>query len=93
MIGISMFSIMSNLRGEASNAGTTSREESRSYEVASMNINVDMVEMICTGHVPRQVIHPEENPRENRTNNAEKIELAKWKLVEIFKVTKSIRQN
>ena len=45
-----------------------------------------MVEMMVTGRVPMELLHPELQPAQSSETRSEDAELAKWKAVELFKV-------
>eukprot|EP00210_Caulerpa_lentillifera_P004180 g3986.t1 len=61
---------------------------------SSPPVNIDMVEMLVTGIVPQELIYPHLRMKESTANTVvsqqqrqRNAELAKWKAVEIFKIT------
>ena len=53
---------------------------------SSVPVNEEMVEMMVTGRVPQELLHPELQPAQGSKTRAEDAELAKWKTAELFKV-------
>lgn len=92
LTGLSAFTIRGNITLDSKPSKTKARSSERGELEAgpSVYVNFEMVEMMYTGHVPPEIIHPEQNVKETREQILKKAELAKWKMVEIFKVdTKS----
>ena len=64
-------------------------EMAASISNPSVVVNEQMVEMMITGHVPKEILHPGQRTPTPLDRPAEDTELAKWKAVEVFKVERS----
>ena len=67
-------------------AKSTRQLKSRLTRTPSVPVNEEMVEMMVTGRVPMELLHPELQPAQSSETRSEDEELAKWKAVELFKV-------
>ena len=86
---LSAITIKSNLVFDVSLAQRTSDPQAptASASTRSVIVNEQMVEMMITGQVPQEILDPECTPKAGPPSSAEDAELAKWKAVELFKVT------
>ena len=67
-------------------AKSTRQLKSRLTRTPSVPVNEEMVEMMVTGRVPQELLHPELQPAQSSETRSEDEELAKWKAAELFKV-------
>ena len=57
---------------------------------SAVPVNEEMVEMMVTGRVPPELLHPELQPAHRSRAEPQDAEVAKWKAAELFKVRESL---
>jgi len=90
-MGLTAFTVRGNISSGTTSPKPRTSESANAEGGPSAFVNFEMVEMMCTGYVPPEVLNPEINIRETPEQMLKKAELIKWKMVEIFKVSSTIR--